>query len=88
MLNLYIQYILHSFLTIFQTFLEEICNAEEELKNLQFERSQCVTMTDVQETYKREDEAVAKLLDALTHFYNWELQPFLDLREVGYLNSC
>ena len=66
-----------------QGLLEEIKKAEEELRNVGFEREQCTTMSDVAETYSREDVTVNKLLDALAHFYNWELQPFLDLREVS-----
>jgi hypothetical protein len=68
-----------------QGLLEEIRNAEEELRNLGFERDQCVTMQDVSETYIRENATMEKLLDALARFYNWELQPFLDLREVNLI---
>nr|KAG5695169.1 hypothetical protein BaRGS_030215 [Batillaria attramentaria] len=64
-----------------QGLMEEIRNAEEELRNVGFERDQCTTMQDVSEAYVREDVALQKLLQALAQFYNWELQPFLDLRE-------
>lgn len=65
-----------------QGLLEEIRNAEEELRNVGFERDHCTTMRDVAEAYTREDVTMDKLLNALAHFYNWELQPFVDLREV------
>lgn len=66
-----------------QGLLEEIRNAEEELRNVGFERDQCFTMKDVAEAYSREDVTAGKLLNALAQFYNWELQPFVDLREVN-----
>ena len=65
-----------------QGLLEEIRNAEEELRNVGFERDQCTTMRAVAEAYSREDVTMDKLLNALAQFYNWELQPFVDLREV------
>lgn len=68
-----------------QGLLEEIQNAEEELKNIDFERKQCLTMHGFKDVYEREDIALKKLLQALAQFYNWELQPFLDLREVNFV---
>ena len=65
-----------------QGLLEEIRNAEEKLRNVGFERDQCPTMRAVAEAYTQEDVTMDKLLHALAHFYNWEIQPFVDLREV------
>jgi len=59
--------------------------AEEELKNVLFERENASNMAEMEDIYKREDEAVFKLNIALAELFNYLQQPFLDLREVSCL---
>ena len=57
--------------------------AEEELKNVVFERENASNMSELGDIYAREDRAVFKLNVALAELYNYQIQPFLDLREVA-----
>ena len=66
-----------------RAFEENIQRYEEELENIQFERNLSTTMKDLQEVYLQEDEAVFKLNISLAELYNYQLQPFLDLREAA-----
>lgn len=66
-----------------QGYDQAIKNAEEELKNVLFERDNVSNMTEMAEVYSREDTAVFKLNIALAELYNYLQQPFLDLREVA-----
>lgn len=57
--------------------------AEEELKNVLFQRDYASSMFEMADLYGLEDMAVFKLNIALAELYNYLLQPFLDLREVA-----
>jgi len=57
--------------------------AEEELKNVLFERENASNMAELEDVYSREDTAVFKLNIALAELFNYTLQPFLDLRELA-----
>ena len=59
--------------------------AEEELKNVVFERENASNMTELRDIYEREDRVVFKLNVALAELYNYQIQPFLDLREVAFM---
>ncbi|KAH3834545.1 hypothetical protein DPMN_107875 [Dreissena polymorpha] len=59
--------------------------AEEELKNVLFERDNASGMTEMAGIYCREDTAIFKLNIALAELFNYLQQPFLDLREVACL---
>ena len=60
-----------------------ISNCEEELKNILFAREYTSSMLEMKDIYMHEDEAVFKLNIALAELYNYQIQPFLDLREVA-----
>lgn len=63
---------------------EAVANYQEELTTvIKVFRDGAVTMEDMKEAYKLEDEAVFKLNIALAELYNYQLQPFLDMRELA-----
>lgn len=66
-----------------QGYDQSIKIAEEELKNVLFERDHASNMSEMADVYNREDEAVFKLNIALAELFNYLLQPFLDVREVA-----
>ena len=55
-------------------FHQKIAFSEEVLKNIAFERENSTVMKDLEDVYKRQDEAILKLRTALVEFYNYELQ--------------
>jgi hypothetical protein len=63
---------------------EAVSRAEEELRNILFLRDGSINMLDMSEMYNLEDETLFKLNIALARLYNYQLQPFLDMREVSY----
>ncbi|ESP05547.1 hypothetical protein LOTGIDRAFT_152402 [Lottia gigantea] len=67
-----------------QGYLEQIANSEEEIKNVIFERDNCVTMQEMENVYDVEDDAVFRLNIVLAEYFNYQIQPFLDLREVSF----
>ena len=71
-------------------FEDDVLNAEDELKNVQFMRQEAINMLDMCELYQQEDTAMFKLNVAVAQMYNYQLQPFLDMREVAYnkVNAC
>uniref|UniRef100_A0A2C9LML9 JMY/WHAMM middle domain-containing protein n=1 Tax=Biomphalaria glabrata TaxID=6526 RepID=A0A2C9LML9_BIOGL len=66
-----------------QDYEQKIVQAEEELKTIAFERDNCTVMKDLEDVYKREDEAVIKLISALADYYNYQLQPYLDSHSLA-----
>lgn len=67
-----------------QGYLDEIARAEDELETVIFMRTNASNMNEMGDAYKQEDEAMFKLNIALSSYYNYLLQPFLDLREIAY----
>ncbi|KAK6179850.1 hypothetical protein SNE40_012112 [Patella caerulea] len=65
-------------------YLEQLRNLEEEMLNIRFERDNCVTMQDLEDVYSVEDDAVFRFNIALAEYYNYQIQPFLDVREVAF----
>ena len=67
-----------------QGYLDDISRAQDELETVVFMRKNASNMYEMREVYQQEDEAVYKLNIALASYYNYLLQPFLDLREISY----
>lgn len=67
-----------------QIYEEAICNSWDRLNNVLFLRHNSSNMRDMQEVYELEDEAINGLMMSLSEMYNYQLQPFLDLREIAY----
>lgn len=65
-------------------FLEGICNAEEEMQNVIFLREGAINMSDLNDVYTVEDDVLMKMTISLSVYYNYQLQPFLDMREVAF----
>ena len=59
-----------------------ISQFKDELMNVDFEREFYMTVEDMSEVYGREDKVLDELLHSITQLYDWQLQPFLDLRQV------
>ncbi|XP_013400447.1 junction-mediating and -regulatory protein-like, partial [Lingula anatina] len=63
---------------------EKLENAREELQTVIASRKDSINLLDMVQAYKLEDEAMDKVFAVLAKLYNLQLQPFLDLREMGY----
>lgn len=61
-----------------QELYNQILYAEDELKNIAFERENCTVMRDLEDIYQREDESAIKLISSFAQYYNFLLQPYLD----------
>lgn len=66
-----------------QNLEDEVKKCEERLKNVIFLRTNASTMCDMKEVYINEDDAVHKLHESLAVLYNYQQQPFLDLRAIS-----
>lgn len=62
---------------------EAITLADDLLSNILYLRDGSVNMLDMREVYVQEDEAVFKLNVAIAELYNYQIQPFLDMREIA-----
>ena len=66
-----------------QNLEDEVGKCEDRLKNVIFLRTNSSTMCDMKEVYRNEDDAVLKLHESLAILYNYQQQPFLDLRAIS-----
>ncbi|CAH1797383.1 unnamed protein product [Owenia fusiformis] len=62
---------------------DSVRNAEEELRSVLFLRDTTVNMLDMVDVYDQEDQAVFKLNITLAELFNYQLRPFVDLREAA-----
>eukprot|EP00106_Octopus_bimaculoides_P009940 XP_014777382.1 PREDICTED: junction-mediating and -regulatory protein-like [Octopus bimaculoides] len=67
-----------------RSYEEAVAVAEEQLENVLFLRESSVTMSEKEDMYNLEDAAMAKLNINLASFYNFQIQPFLDMRELAF----
>ncbi|CAG2191570.1 unnamed protein product [Mytilus edulis] len=66
-----------------QNLEDEVLKCEERLKNVIFLRTNASNMHDMKDVYESEDDAVMKLHECLAVLYNYQQQPFLDLRAIS-----
>jgi hypothetical protein len=62
---------------------EALALAKDQLSNVLFLRDGSINMLDMSQVYVQEDEATFKLNVALAELYNYQIQPFLDMREIA-----
>ncbi|CAC5396926.1 unnamed protein product [Mytilus coruscus] len=66
-----------------QNLEDDVLKCEERLKNVIFLRTNASNMHDMKDVYESEDDAVMKLHESLAVLYNYQQQPFLDLRAIS-----
>lgn len=67
-----------------RSYEESVQLAKEQFENILFYRKNAVTMCDREDAYNLEDIAMAKLNVNFASLYNFQMQPFLDMRELAF----